>query len=64
MAKSALNQQTKTLTLDFQRAGVPVMTAAIAPRFIRTRLTGFRRVVDIEESSNGMYDIIFKLALG
>ncbi|KAH8903089.1 short chain dehydrogenase [Coniochaeta sp. PMI_546] len=61
MAKAAPNQQVKTLALDFQRDDIPITTLAFEPGFIKTRLTGFRGRVDIEESSNGMVDIIEKL---
>ncbi|KAF4461031.1 NAD(P)-binding [Fusarium albosuccineum] len=61
MAKAALNQQTKTLSLDFKRDRIPVLTVAIAPGFIKTRLTDFRGRVDIKESSEGMYNIIENL---
>ena len=61
MAKAAANQQVKTLALDFQRDNIPVTMLAFEPGFIKTKLTGFRGVVDIEESSNGMVDIIEKL---
>lgn len=63
MAKAAANQQVKTLSLDFQRAGIPISTLAFEPGFIKTRLTGWRGRVDIEESCNGMVDIIEKLTL-
>lgn len=58
MAKTAVNAQTKTLAIDFKTAGLPVTTMAIDPGFIKTRLTGFRGTVKIEESSNGMYRLI------
>lgn len=61
MAKAAANQQVKTLALDFQRDNIPITTLALEPGFIKTKLTGFRGRVDIEESSNGMVDIIEKL---
>ncbi|KAK1834721.1 NAD(P)-binding protein [Podospora conica] len=62
MAKSAANQQVKTLALDFQRDKIPITTLAFEPGFIKTKLTGWRGEVDIEESANGMVDIIEKLA--
>ena len=58
MAKAAANQQVKTLSLDFQRANIPISTLAFEPGFIKTRLTGWRGRVDIEESCTGMVDII------
>ncbi|KAI0102838.1 hypothetical protein GGR51DRAFT_573851 [Nemania sp. FL0031] len=58
MAKTAVNAQTKTLAIDFKREGRPVITMAIDPGFIKTRLTAFRGTVDIKESSNGMYKLI------
>lgn len=61
MAKAAVNQQVKTLSLDFQRTGIPVSTHALEPGFIKTRLTDWRGRVDIEESCNGMVDIIERL---
>jgi NAD(P)-dependent dehydrogenase (short-subunit alcohol dehydrogenase family) len=61
MAKAAANQQVKTLALDFQRAKIPITTFAFEPGFIKTKLTGWRGKVDIEESCNGMVDIIEKI---
>jgi NAD(P)-dependent dehydrogenase (short-subunit alcohol dehydrogenase family) len=61
MAKAAANQQVKTLALDFQRDNIPVTTLAFEPGFIKTRLTGWRGRVDIEESCTGMVNIIEKL---
>ncbi|KAJ5755124.1 NAD(P)-binding protein [Penicillium manginii] len=61
MAKAAANQQVKTLALDFQRANIPASTLAFEPGFIKTKLTGWRGRVDIEESCKGMVDIIEKL---
>lgn len=64
MAKTAANQQVKTLALDFQRDNIPVSTLAFEPGFIKTRLTGWRGHVDIEESCTGMVDIIEKMSPG
>lgn len=62
MAKAAANQQVKTLALDFQRDNIPVTTFAFEPGFIKTRLTGWRGKVDMEESSSGMVDIIERMS--
>ncbi|KAK0721316.1 hypothetical protein B0T21DRAFT_414511 [Apiosordaria backusii] len=62
MAKAAANQQVKTLALDFQRDNIPITTLAFEPGFIKTKLTGWWGRVDIEESCNGMVDIIEKLS--
>lgn len=61
MAKAAANQQVKTLALDFQRANINVSTLVFELGFIKTRLTGWRGRVDIEESCNGKVSIIEKL---
>lgn len=61
MAKAAANQQVKTLALDFQRANISVYTLAFEPGFIKSRLTVWRGQVDIEESCNGMVNIIEKI---
>jgi NAD(P)-dependent dehydrogenase (short-subunit alcohol dehydrogenase family) len=58
MAKAAANQQVKTLAIDFQRQDIPLTTLAFEPGFIKTRLTGWRGIVDIEESCTGMVNII------
>jgi NAD(P)-dependent dehydrogenase (short-subunit alcohol dehydrogenase family) len=63
MAKAAANQQVKTLALDFQRDNIRVTTLAFEPGFIKTKLTGWRGRVDIEESSTGMVNIIETLTL-
>ena len=64
MAKSATNQQVKTLAVDFKRDGIPVSTIAFEPGFVKTRLTGWRGNDDIIESCNGMADIIERMTPG
>lgn len=61
MAKAAANQQVKTLALDFQRDNIPISTLAFEPGFIKTRLTGWRGRIDIDEACNGMVNIIEKM---
>jgi NAD(P)-dependent dehydrogenase (short-subunit alcohol dehydrogenase family) len=61
MAKAAANQQVRTLALDLQRAKISVTTFAYEPGFIKTKLTCWKRRAEIEESCNGMVDIIEKL---
>lgn len=58
MAKAALNQQTKTLSRDFQTQGDDITIIALNPGYIPTRLTGFKGVVDIVESVESMTSII------
>ncbi|KAK0726903.1 hypothetical protein B0T26DRAFT_747295 [Lasiosphaeria miniovina] len=59
MAKSAANQQVKTLAIDFKRGGIPVSTLAFEPGFIKTRLSGDTNIV---ESCPGTVDIIERMA--
>ena len=61
MAKAAVNQQVKTLALDFQRDNIPVTTLALDPGWIKTRLTRWKGRDDIVEACNGMVDVIERL---
>ena len=61
MAKAALNQQTKSLDIDFKAQGIPVTTVSFEPGYIATRLTRFKGKVDIVEACNGMLDVLEKL---
>ena len=63
MAKAAVNQQAKTLALDFQRDNIPVTTLALDPGWIKTRLTRWKGRDDIVEACNGMVDVIERLTL-
>ena len=58
MAKSAENQQMRTLSIDLKKAKIPISTLAFEPGFIKTRLTRWKGHQDIVESCNGMVDIV------
>lgn len=60
MAKAALNQQTKTLAQDFLHAGDYITVLALNPGYISTRMTGYKGVVDMEDSVKRMVEIIEK----
>ncbi|KAK3057198.1 hypothetical protein LTR09_002237 [Extremus antarcticus] len=61
MAKSALNQQTKTLAQEFANAGSNVRLVAVCPGFIPTRMTEWRGNVDIVEACDAVVDVVLSL---
>ena len=49
MAKAALNQLIVTLANDFKKNNHPIGIVAFQPGYIKTRLTGYKGPVDIDE---------------
>jgi NAD(P)-dependent dehydrogenase (short-subunit alcohol dehydrogenase family) len=58
MAKAALNQQTVTLARDYAHADENITIIALNPGHIATKMTGFKGVVDMDESVQKMVTII------
>ena len=61
MAKSALNQQTKTIAQAFKEGDDKMIFVNLEPGYIATRLTGWKGDTDMETSVNGMVDVIEKV---
>lgn len=61
MVKCALNQLTVTSANDFKKNGHPIGIVAFQPGYIKTKLTGFKGPVDIDESVTGMTNLIEKI---
>jgi NAD(P)-dependent dehydrogenase (short-subunit alcohol dehydrogenase family) len=57
MAKAALNQLTVTLANDFKKSGHPIGIVAFQPGYIKTKLTGYKGPIDINESVTGMVNL-------
>ena len=58
MAKAAMNQQTVTLARDYAHADEKITIIALNPGYIATKMTGFNRGVDMDDSVQKMVSII------
>ena len=61
MSKAALNMATMSLSRDLYVQGIAV--CVIHPGFVRTGMTGFRGMIDTDESASGIYQRIQELTL-
>lgn len=57
MAKAALNQQYKTIAQAFKE-DPKMIFLTLEPGYVATRLTGWKGEDDIEESAQGMFQVI------
>ncbi|KAF2797777.1 NAD(P)-binding protein, partial [Melanomma pulvis-pyrius CBS 109.77] len=54
---SIADQLTVTLANDFKKNGHPIGIVAFQPGYIKTKLTGFKGPIDIDESVSGMANL-------
>jgi NAD(P)-dependent dehydrogenase (short-subunit alcohol dehydrogenase family) len=54
----AVNQLTKTTAMDLQRLAPSVVTLAVHPGYVPTKMTGFYGEDDIEECMKGLVDVV------
>ncbi|KAF1955679.1 short chain dehydrogenase [Byssothecium circinans] len=62
IAKAGLNQETRTIAIDFKNSRCNIMAIAIDPGAVATRLSGWQGKIDLEQSVDGMYSVIDKVS--
>ena len=55
-SKTALNQVVKSLSIDLKALGISVIS--LHPGWVRTEMGGPNALISVEESVNGMGDVI------
>ncbi|PSN73640.1 short chain dehydrogenase [Corynespora cassiicola Philippines] len=63
LAKTALNQETRTIAMDLKSKDSKIAVMAVSPGWVSTKLSGWLGDTDIDESVDGMYEIMNKLTL-
>lgn len=58
IAKCALNQLTKTQSMDLQKLVPNVITLAVHPGYVATKMTGFYGEDDMDECMSGLTSIV------
>lgn len=58
IAKCALNQLTKTQSVDLQKLGSNILTLAVHPGYVATKMTGFYGEDDMDECMEGLVNIV------
>ncbi|KAI9745078.1 MAG: hypothetical protein M1818_001356 [Claussenomyces sp. TS43310] len=58
ISKSGVNQLTKTMALDLKKVAPDVLTLAVHPGFVATRMTGYHGEDDMDECMNGFVSIV------
>ncbi|RYN65040.1 hypothetical protein AA0117_g12209 [Alternaria alternata] len=63
LAKTALNQENRTIAMDLKSKGSKISLMAVSPGWVKTKLSGWLGDTDIDDSVNGMYAILEKLTM-
>ena len=60
-SKTALNQVVKSLSIDLKPLGISVIS--LHPGWVRTEMGGPNALISVEESVNGMVDVIYNTSI-